>query len=55
MAWGLGKGKDVAPRRGEWRSPLLNGEGATAFLGLSLAAQTCAGHKQPLAEGTGSE
>lgn len=33
--------------------PLLNGEGATALLGLSLATQTCAGHKQPLAEGIG--
>lgn len=34
------------------QSPLLTGESAMAFLGLSLAAQTCVGHERPLAEGT---
>lgn len=43
------------PERRVEVSPLLSGEGAAAFLGLSLAIETCSGHKQPLAEGSGAE
>lgn len=49
----LGAGEDWLPR--ENRPSLLNGEGAIAFLSLSLPPKTCAGHKRPLAEGTDSE
>ena len=48
---GLGDGEDAGRVR-ERSPPVLNGGGAAAFLGLSLAAQTCTRPKRPLAEGT---
>lgn len=51
MDGGPGGGED-AGHMGAQSPSLLTREGATAFLGLPLAAQICAGHEWPLAEGT---
>ena len=50
MDHGLDDGEDTGHMGGQ-SPPLLTTEGTTAFLGLPLPAQTCAGHQQPMAEG----
>lgn len=52
MDHGLDDGEDTGHMGGQ-SPPLLTTEGTTAFLGLPLPAQTCAGHQQPMADGRG--